>query len=113
MKRLGLRSDPLSLYRLSFTLLFLLLGAAGLTAVALHYESPALLAHYLALDLGQPLWLSLAVGSSLSLFCGLMSARFCLERRHTHTDRRRRQLAMGFPDRRSGIDRRTGQAFRY
>lgn len=48
------------------------------------------------------------ISGLMGIIYGFLLLRIMTDRRVKGTDRRRRQVAIDFPDRRSGIDRRTG-----
>lgn len=108
-----IRTDVITIYRLFFTLIFLGMGVSGLVAVYLYLEHPDVVRPFLSFEVSRPLWMSIAVGAVLSLICAMLTGSRCLERRQVAVDRRRKQIPIAFPDRRSGIDRRSGEEFRY
>lgn len=105
------RSRPLTFafYRLFFVVLLFALGIFCLTQPVMEYIFGYSMIPADSEATHDAMLTGSIVSGILSLVYGGILLRIMTDRRTIKADRRQHQVAIDFPDRRSGIDRRTGK----
>ena len=103
-----LRPIKFAFFRLIFVALLFATGLSCLGLVVMEYYFDFNIISANSRTTYDAIFTGIIISGLLSLFYGVVLLRIMTDRRLQKYDRRQCQIPINFPDRRSGIDRRTG-----